>query len=116
MDPCARVSTDAHSGYAQVLPGLGVASHDAVPASEAVGRLGMAGALHRRPRRSLDRFAGVSTRRLAHYLASFEWAEQIRRSGSRPARVMSDHASVPAATLATSSTASSVSPNVMPCA
>ena len=76
MDPCARVSTDAHSGYAQVLPELGVASHDAVPASEAVDRLGMAGALHRCPRRSLDRFAGVSTRRLAHYLAWFEWAEQ----------------------------------------
>ena len=91
MDPCARVSTDAHSGYAQVLPELGVASHDAVPASEAVDRLGMAGALHRCPRRSPDKFAGVSTRRLAHYLAWFEWAEQIRRSGSQPARVMLDY-------------------------
>lgn len=92
LGPCARVSTDAHPGYARVLPGLGAAAHDAGPASEAGGRLGMVNALHQRLKRFLGRFAGVSTRRLAHYLAWFEWAEQVRRSGSRPARVMSGQA------------------------
>ena len=75
-----------------MLPGLGAAAHDAGPASEAGGRLGMVNALHQRLKRFLGRFAGVSTRRLAHYLAWFEWAEQVRRSGSRPARVMSGQA------------------------
>ena len=52
----------------------------------------MASTLHRRPRRFLDRFAGVSPRRPPHYLAWFERAEQVRRSGSRPARAMSGQA------------------------
>lgn len=92
LGPCAGVSTDGRAAYARVLPEIGAASHDAGPASEAAGRLGMAGALHRRLKRFLGRFAGVSTRRLAHYLAWFEWAEQVRRSGSRPAGVMSGQA------------------------
>ena len=35
---------------------------------------------------------GVSIRRLGHYLAWFQWSEQVRRSGSRPAGVMSGQA------------------------
>ena len=33
-------------------------------------------ALHQRPRRFLAKFSGISTRRLVHYLAWFEWTEQ----------------------------------------
>ena len=58
------------------------------------GLLGMANALHRRPRHFLGRFVGVSARRFPHYLTWFEWAEQVRRSGPRPARVMSGQAAV----------------------
>lgn len=92
LGPCAAVSTDGHQAYARVLPEIGAAAHDAAPASGSAGRLGMVNALHRRLKRFLHRFAGVSTRRLPHYLAWFEWAEQVRRSGSRPARVMSGQA------------------------
>ena len=88
LGPRSKVSTDGHSGYARVLPGLGAAAHDAAPAGESGGRLGMVNALHQRLKRFLGRFAGVSTRRLPHYLAWFVWAEQVRRSGSRPARVI----------------------------
>lgn len=65
---------------------LGAASHEAAPASEAGGRLGMANTPHQRLKCFLDRFAEVSTRRFPHHLAWFEWVEQVRRSGSRPAR------------------------------
>ena len=92
LGPCERVSTDGHAGYARVLPGLGAASHEAAPASEAGPSLGMVNALHQRLKRFLGRFVGVSTRRLGHYLAWFQWSEQARRSGSRPARVMSGQA------------------------
>lgn len=92
LGPCERVSTDGHSGYARVLPGLGAGEHDAAPASEAAGSLGMVNALHQRLKRFLGRFAGVSTRRLGHYLAWFQWSEQARRSGSRAARVLSGQA------------------------
>ena len=94
LGPCERVSTDGHAGYARVLPGLGAAAHDAAPAGEAAGGLGMVNALHQRLKRFLGRFAGVSTRWLPHYLAWFGWAEQARRSGSRPARTLSGQASV----------------------
>ena len=90
--PCERVSTDGHSGYARVLPGLGAGAHEAKPAGEAAGDLGMVNALHQRLKRFLGRFAGVSTKWLGHYLAWFGWAEQARRSGSRPARVLSGQA------------------------
>ena len=92
LGPCERVATDGHAGYARVLPGLGAASHDARPAGEAAGDLGMVNALHQRLKRFLGRFAGVSTRWLPHYLAWFGWAGQARRSGSRPARVLSGQA------------------------
>ncbi len=62
--------------------------------AEAAGDLGMVNALHQRLKRFLGRFAGVSTRWLDHYLAWFGWAEQARRSGSRPARTLSGQASV----------------------
>lgn len=94
LGPCERVSTDGHAGYARVLPGLGAGAHEAAPASEAAGSLGMVNALHQRLKRFLGRFAGVSTRWLSHYLAWFGWAEQARRSGSRPARTLSGQASV----------------------
>ena len=42
----------------------GRAAHDAAPASEATGSLGMVNALHQRLKQFLGRFAGVSTRRL----------------------------------------------------
>ena len=92
LGPCERVSTDGHSGYARVLPGLGAGAHEAKPAGEAAGDLGMVNALHQRLKRFLGRFAGVSTKWLGHYLAWFGWAEQARRSGSRPARVLSGQA------------------------
>ena len=92
LGPCERVSTDGHAGYARVLPGLGAAAHEAAPASEAGASLGMVNALHQRLKKFLGRFAGVSTRRLGHYLAWFQWSEQARRSGSRPAGVMSGQA------------------------
>lgn len=62
----------------------------------------MANALHQRLKRLLACFAGVSTRRLSYCLA---WFEQARRSGSRPARLMSGRAAAgcyenPRATLA----------------
>ena len=90
--PCERVSTDGHSGYARVLPGLGAGAHEAKPAGESAGSLGMVNALHQRLKRFLGRFAGVSTKWLPHYLAWFQWHEQARRSGSRPARVLSGQA------------------------
>ena len=92
LGPCERVSTDGHSGYARVLPGLGAGEHDAAPAGKAGPSLGMVNALHQRPKRFLDRFAGVSTGRLGHYLAWFQWSEQARRSGPRAARVLSGQA------------------------
>ena len=92
--PCERVSTDGHSGYARVLPGLGAGAHEAAPAPGADPSLGMVNALRQRLKRFLGRFAGVSTRRLGHYLAWFQWSEQARRSGSRPARTLSGQASV----------------------
>ena len=89
---CAKVSTDGHSGYARVPPEIGAAAHNEGPASEAGVRLEMVNARHQRLKRFLARFASVSTRRLSHYLAWFEWAEQIRCSDSRPARTMSSQA------------------------
>ena len=76
------------------MPRLGAASHEASPTGEAASDLGMVNALHQRLKRFLGRFAGVSTRWLDHYLAWFGWAEQARRSGSRPARTLSGQASV----------------------
>lgn len=77
-----------------MLPGLGAGAHEAAPAPGAGPSLGMVNALHQRLKRFLGRFAGVSTRWLSHYLAWFGWAEQARRSGSRPSRTLSGQASV----------------------
>ena len=93
LGPCERVATDGRSGYARVLPGLGAADHEAKAAGEAPGELGMVNALHQRLKHFLARFAEASTRWLGHYLAWFQWAEQARRSGSRPVRVLSGQAS-----------------------
>jgi transposase-like protein len=77
------VATDDHAGYARVLPGLGVAAHEATRSSEAThGELGMVNAMHGRPEAFLARFNGVSTRRLGRYLSWFLWEEQARRAGS----------------------------------
>ena len=50
LGPCERVSTDGHSGYARVLPGLGAAGHDAAPAKEDCGSLGMVNVCLVKPR------------------------------------------------------------------
>ncbi len=92
LGPCERVGTDGHAAYARVLPRLGAAEHAPVPAADSGGALGMVNSLHQRLKRFLSRFAGVSTRRLGHYLAWFEWAEQARRSGSRPQSTLSGQA------------------------
>lgn len=56
----------AKADVARELGAQGAAAHDAAPASEAVGSLGMVNALHQRLKQLLGRFAGVSTRRLGH--------------------------------------------------
>lgn len=77
------VSTDAHAGYARVLPAIGAAEHVAVATrDQRGGELGMVNALHQRLRIFLWGFHGVSTRWLDHYLWWFAWLEQARRAGA----------------------------------
>lgn len=64
LGACERVPTDGHSGYARVLPGLGVPPTTRRPPPRQTGSLGMVNALHQRLKQFLGRFAGVSTRRL----------------------------------------------------
>ena len=72
----------AKAAVARELGAQGAAAHDAAPASEAAGSLGMVNALHQRLKQFLGRFAGVLTRRLGYYLAWFGWAEH---TSSNPA-------------------------------
>ena len=81
VGPGAAVVTDLHGGYPGALAELGVPSHEAHRAGDgANAALALVNALHARLRAFLARFAGVSTRRLQHYLDWFCYAEQYART------------------------------------
>lgn len=84
------VATDGHQGYARVLPGLGAAGIESEPGAH--GRLGMVNALHQRLKGWLQRFHGVSTRWLDHYLAWFCWTEMARHSDMDAEEMLSGQA------------------------
>ena len=79
VEPGTLVATDRHAAYGRVLPAMG-AAHEAFGAGtpEASRRLAMVNPLHSRLKAFLARFRGVSSRRLANYLAWFAWREQTR--------------------------------------
>lgn len=90
LGPGTWVATDAHQGYSRVLPALGITEHAATGASrQQDGELGMVNALHQRLKGFLERFHGVSTRWLDHYLSWFMWLEQARRSDADRLRTLS---------------------------
>ena len=82
VGPCTSVVvTDMHGSYPAALASLGVPSHEARRSGdEANAALALVNALHARLRAFLARFAGVSTRRLQHYLDWFCYAEQYSRT------------------------------------
>jgi transposase-like protein len=74
----AVVVTDAHQGYGRVLPGLGVASHEAY--EKGGSELGRVNALHQRYKDFLRPFNGVSTRYIDMYTCWFRYTEYLRNS------------------------------------
>jgi transposase-like protein len=85
------VATDGCQGYSRVLPGLG-AAHIRPEAAGTHGRLGMVNALHQRLKGWAQRFHGVSTRWLDHYLAWFSWMEMARHSDMDAEEMLSGQA------------------------
>lgn len=90
LGPGTWVATDAHQGYERVLPALGITEHARTSAGrQGNGELGMVNALHQRLKGFLERFHGVSTKWLDHYLSWFMWLEQARRSDADRLRTLS---------------------------
>lgn len=84
----AIVSTDRANVYRRALADLGVGGHLAEPrGAHSINRVNN---LHRNMRDFLAHFHGVSTRRLANYLAWFKWAWsfRIRRSAAQLAELI----------------------------
>ena len=81
IEPGTHLITDDLKSYGRVAKSLGC-THEARPSKPEKGgkALGMVNEAHKRLERFLDRFHGVSTRRLPRYLDWFMWLEQFRRS------------------------------------
>ena len=81
IEPGTHLITDDLKQYGRVAKSLGC-THEARPSKPEKGgkALGMVNEAHKRLERFLDRFHGVSTRRLPRYLNWFMWLEQFRRS------------------------------------
>ena len=82
------VETDGHRGYVRVLPGLGASSASSEAGAGSHGGLGLVNALRQRLKRFLAKFSGISTRRLVHCLAWFEWTEQARKSDALQSEIL----------------------------
>jgi hypothetical protein len=81
IEPGTHLITDDLKSYGRVAKSLGC-THEARPSKPEKGgkALGMVNEAHKRLERFLDRFHGVSTRRLPRYLNWFMWLEQFRSS------------------------------------
>ena len=67
---------------------LGASSASSEAGAGSHGGLGLVNALHQRLKRFLAKFSGISTRRLVHYLAWFEWTEQARKSDALQSEIL----------------------------
>lgn len=81
--PGAVVSTDKCGTYDSVLPALGVAEHRAYDSEDrSEGTINRVNAVHSMLDAFLDRFRGVSTKRLPAYLDWFRWRRAFPADGS----------------------------------
>jgi transposase-like protein len=87
-----RVVSDMHCSYPRALDALGVASHDVIdPKDRTTGDINMVNSLHSRLKGFIERFHGVATRRLQHYLDWFCYREQLRGSDADRREVLYRH-------------------------
>lgn len=92
VGPGSAVESDLHSSYPRAVAALGASSHAVFdPKDRSGGDINMVNSLHSRLGSFLERFNGVATRRLQHYLDWFCWTEQFRKTDGDVREILYTH-------------------------